>query len=81
MSQALPTTEPEALKVPTLAELRKKAGLNTRTVAALINRTQPRITQIEARGTKDIDMLKTLAGVYGVTRDEIEAANNLARHR
>lgn len=81
MSQAVQTSETTPLKGPTLAELREAAGLKTRAVARLVGRTQPRISQIESKGTQNIDILTALAQAYGVSREVIEEANNRVRGR
>jgi transcriptional regulator with XRE-family HTH domain len=74
-------------KGPDLRDLRLAATdergtplkLSQYAVAELLGCEQPRISQIESDGTKDIDTLEKLAAIYGVSRDVVIEANRRTR--
>ena len=65
----------------TLADLRRKAGKTTRQTAVALGLTQPRITQIEQEGTKDVEQMERLAAFYCVEFDDVYKAARRARSR
>ena len=69
----------QATEPVTLADFRRKAGKTTRAAAAALGVTQPRITQIEQEGTKDIEQMERLADFYGAEFEKIRSAARLAR--
>lgn len=58
----------------TLSDLRNESGKTTYQVADAMGLTQPRISQIDNIGTKDIDQIELLAAIYGVPKDRVEQA-------
>jgi transcriptional regulator with XRE-family HTH domain len=74
------TLEETHIRFETLADIRREAKKTTRQVGEVLGVTQPRITQIEQEGTKDITQLELLADFYEVGFERIRLASERLRN-
>ena len=73
-NRGMATTVTEIPEGLTPAQIRTARKFTTRSAGEALNLTHARISQIETRGTKDVDHIQAFADLYAIPFDQMRRA-------